>query len=228
MTLKPLLDRRGFIVSIDMYNVYDNAISQNTVNKISKCLLYPSFQWYFNSTCEKTLSDRFANNYPNFENAVQLYHPFLSYTQKWTEQVIDYYFVPNEKQAIFEKELIEQLVKEFLVSINEQFDEYIIYRAKANLLVKNNQLTPNPPHIDLVDIKHKVILYYVNDSDGDTIFYENERAKIILDKVSPKCGRILFFDGHHYHSSTPPLMNNKRIVLNIDLVKRKDLPGVSV
>lgn len=68
----------------------------------------------------------------------------------------------------------------------------------------------------------------MNDSDGDTIIYEDKSAETVVDRISPKQGRILFFDGDYYHSSSPPIINNKRIVINIDLVNKKDLPGVSV
>ena len=211
-----------------MYKVYDDVLSKSTMIKVCKNFLYPSFPWYINHTCEKTLSDRYANKYPEFQNSVQLYHPFLSYTQIWRELAIDYYYVDNLEQANKEKDLINNLVEEFCDNIGENFNDIVIYRAKLNLLLQNNQTTPNPPHIDLVDIKHRVLLYYVNDSDGDTIIYKDKSAEKVLDKISPKQGRILFFDGDYYHSSSPPIINNKRIVLNIDLVNKKDLPGVSV
>jgi hypothetical protein len=211
-----------------MYHVYDNALSISTVTSISKHFLYPSFPWYINHTCEKTLSDRYADKYPNFDNSIQLYHPFLSYTQIWRDLAIDYYYVDNWDVAKKEKELINSIIKEFLQFIGEDYNDVIIYRAKSNLMIKSHQTTPNPPHIDLVDIKHKVFLYYVNDSDGDTIIYEDKNAEKIVSTISPKLGRILFFDGQHYHSSSPPKINNKRIVINIDLVNRRDLPGVSV
>ena len=74
---------------------------------------------------------------------------------------------------------------------------------------------PNPfiskPHTDLT-IPHMVCLYYVNDSDGDTIFYNDNGS--ILKKVSPKKGRIALFDGSIKHSAGQPT-KNERIVINI-------------
>ena len=67
--------------------------------------------------------------------------------------------------------------------------------------------------------KHLVALYYVCDSDGDTIIY-NEREKLgtytIKQKVTPKQGRIVLFDGSLYHTAEQPL-NNVRCVVNYNL-----------
>ena len=75
------------------------------------------------------------------------------------------------------------------------------------------------PHIDLYRRKHFVALYYVCDSDGDTIIY-NERIEsktyTIKQKVTPKQGRMVLFDGSLYHTAEQPL-NNVRCVVNYNL-----------
>ena len=59
---------------------------------------------------------------------------------------------------------------------------------------------------------HWVCLYYVNDSDGDTILYDDNGKEI--KRISPKKGRIVFFDGTIEHSAGVPTQTN-RIVVNI-------------
>ena len=83
------------------------------------------------------------------------------------------------------------------------------------------------PHVDLV-APHFVMLYYVCDSDGDTIIY-NEKTKFddcgpddemkftMKKKVSPKQGRVVLFDGRHFHTAEQP-NHNLRCVVNYDLV----------
>ena len=75
------------------------------------------------------------------------------------------------------------------------------------------------PHIDLHRREHLVVLYYVCDSDGDTIIY-NERERLetytIKQKVTPKQGRMVLFDGSLYHTAEQPL-NNVRCVVNYNL-----------
>ena len=77
------------------------------------------------------------------------------------------------------------------------------------------------PHID-TDDKHFVMLYYVCDSDGDTIIY-NEREKdrpdgiyTIKQKVTPKQGRVVLFDGWLMHTAEQPI-NNVRCIVNYNL-----------
>jgi len=73
-------------------------------------------------------------------------------------------------------------------------------------------------HTDLKTIEgetipHWVCLYYVNDSDGDTIFFDNNNNEI--KRVSPKKGRIVFFDGSVNHVGSYPT-KNERIGVNIN------------
>jgi hypothetical protein len=76
--------------------------------------------------------------------------------------------------------------------------------------------SPNPsilePHTDQ-DSPHLVFLYYVNDSDGDTIFYDSNQD--ILKRVSPKKGRIILFNGLIPHSGSSP-SKSTRILININ------------
>ena len=61
------------------------------------------------------------------------------------------------------------------------------------------------PHIDLDEgHDHTVVLYYVVSSDGDTIIY-NERTESDTytekQRVTPKQGRVVIFDGGQYHTA---------------------------
>ncbi len=78
---------------------------------------------------------------------------------------------------------------------------------------------PDLPHIDIMDKIHIVGLYYVVDSDGDTIIY-NERKEsesyTVKQRVTPKQGRIVIFDGGLYHTAEQPL-NNTRCIVNYNI-----------
>jgi len=70
------------------------------------------------------------------------------------------------------------------------------------------------PHIDQF-FPHWVCLYYLDDSDGDTYFYDNNGT--VINQVSPKKGRIVFFDGSIYHSASRPSSTHRK-ALNINFI----------
>ena len=86
------------------------------------------------------------------------------------------------------------------------------------------------PHVDFYE-PHNVALYYVNDSDGDTVVfnetsvdlnvqqsvrYSNENKFTELKRISPKKGRMAWFDGKQYHASMHPMTHSHRIVVTFD------------
>ena len=76
------------------------------------------------------------------------------------------------------------------------------------------------PHIDLEEgERHIVVLYYVKDSDGDTVIY-NERTEsntyTVKQKVTPKQGRVVIFDGGQYHTAQQAI-NSVRCIVNYNL-----------
>ena len=82
------------------------------------------------------------------------------------------------------------------------------------------------PHYDM-DAPHFVMLYYVNDSDGDTLIY-NEKTKFasclpdegmkftLKKQISPKQGRVVLFNGAHWHTAQQS-NHNLRCIVNYDL-----------
>ena len=95
---------------------------------------------------------------------------------------------------------------------------YDIIRLRWGMTTSINKVWKNEPHIDMKE-KHKVILFYLNDSDGDTYFYDKDHN--IIDSVTPKENRAVLFDGSILHSSSKPVEFAKRIVLNINLKERR-------
>ena len=94
-------------------------------------------------------------------------------------------------------------------------------------------MTVDLPHIDIYSRKHLVCLYYVCDSDGDTIIYNEREREIsnedyttvkervtpnltIKQRVTPKQGRVVLFDGWLMHTAEQPI-NNVRCIVNYNL-----------
>lgn len=70
------------------------------------------------------------------------------------------------------------------------------------------------PHIDF-PVPHTVLLYYVNDADGNTVFFNNKKE--VVQEVEPRKGRLLVFDGTVYHGGGIP-RTGPRCVVNYNLL----------
>jgi len=116
--------------------------------------------------------------------------------------------------------------KPLLSIIEKQFSLTIIdlKRIRAGFLLNTKFSLPslpykyNTPHRDF-DQEHFVVIYYVNYSDGDTIiFHETDKAEKYypMHTCTPEAGKLLLFNGWHYHASTCPKMCTKRIVITFN------------
>lgn len=88
-----------------------------------------------------------------------------------------------------------------------------IIRSRLFLLMPNSKDIDYQIHRDF-DFAHKVFIYYVNNSEGPTKLYNNNE---LIDKVQPKKGRGLFFDGSIFHKSTQPIYTT-RLILNVNFL----------
>jgi len=126
----------------------------------------------------------------------------------------------EESKTIVVSDQGKVIVDHIFKNIKNRFNKKLsIIRSKANLQTQftdNNNSYHNTPHKDF-DLEHTVALYYVNDSDGDTILFNKDMT--IKEKVSPKAGRLLFFDGSILHTGSHPVLSKYRMCVNIDLTE---------
>ena len=62
----------------------------------------------------------------------------------------------------------------------------------------------NPPHTDTDGKGYMSLVYYLNDSDGDTFFFDDADCFNSVDdrRVTTKRNRGVMFDAYHKHSSS--------------------------
>ena len=179
--------------------VIDDFLDIKEIDFIEKKLTEGSglFEWfYFPSTVAND------NEFGLGLDSPQLVHSFYCITKRQTAQM-------SPKFKLIEC-MLEKLEKYDIKNV-------MLIRAKANVLFPTNRnLKHSVPHIDLPHIKHYYnLLYYVNDTDGDTYFFNED--KTIREQISPKRNRAVYFDGDILHASSNPKKYDSRIVINLNL-----------
>ena len=131
----------------------------------------------------------------------------------------------NSYFAGFTRKLIQSILD------NQKIKYERIIKARYGLITALPNRVIHAPHVDLTE-PHQVGLIYLNDSDGDTYFFDadydytsslsssdyfNLKYKDNIDimkTVSPKQNRLVLFDGSIFHSSSSPNKVSHRITLN--------------
>ena len=106
-----------------------------------------------------------------------------------------------------------------------------LLRIRVGLFPKTRiQTKHHNPHVDFSQPHHTAV-YYVNDSDGDTVVFDqtvnevpvsqaarfaNDNKFKIAGRVSPARGKMMGFDGLHYHASMHPMKASKRIAVTFN------------
>jgi hypothetical protein len=125
----------------------------------------------------------------------------------------------------FTNELSIEILNKFCNKHKITYNE--IKRTRSNTTFLCNETRPSVPHVD-DNTDHLVLLYYINDSDGDTLLYsnkyeeKNDNEMIVEHRISPKAGRAVLFDGRTYHSFYYPNIHNMRSVININISKNEE------
>jgi hypothetical protein len=177
--------------------IFDNVLTKEEADKIEEILLGKKISWHRRPS---TVGD-----YNRSTSKKQAEFPFFNHLL-----IID-----DESYSDYGNKIGYSLIKKFLVRTSMGAD--IIMRAMVNLTTIQNTKYPSPPHVDN-NKKHYVVIYYVNDCDGDTVFFKDFNSGKIIKKVSPKKGRFLLFDGSNYHGGMPPKKSNTRVVINYNLI----------
>ena len=187
--------------------VFDDIIDLKYQEKIKNILIGEEtfndyyFPWYFTQDVTK-------HNDVDSQKRSAFFHGYVVSDNDNTMGTID---------SIFH-DIFITLLKNVCCKIDKQDVNIIKGRSFLQLPINYNGERIDTPHIDIVD-DHFVILYYVCDSDGDTIIY-NEKVKsdsyTIQKRITPKQGRVVLFDGSYYHTAEQPI-DNIRCVVNYDL-----------
>jgi hypothetical protein len=188
-----------------MVQVYDGFLEDDEMNDVLHIMTSDQFPWYINLTSNPDLFEKDGDEH-TYE-AFQLTHVFVRND------------VENSGFARIAYRLLERFSQKSGIDISK------LLRVKANLQYKRTDESGqyNTPHVDSMVRESKVLIYYVDDSDGDTFIFDRvlgdgQKHYRVTERVAPKKGRFVLFDNERYHAGTNPRVADKRIVINFNFL----------
>lgn len=138
------------------------------------------------------------------------------------------------RDGVVNDEKWQALVTPMLFKLSDMVGPFELLRCRLAMNLSDGIGGVHQQHID-APTPHTVLLYYVSDSDGDTILYK-ERADSLTylagaypdsftidTRVTPKKGRAVIFDGLQFHSVSSPKEYLKRPIININVLRHSDI-----
>ena len=184
-----------------MIEIYDNLVDQEFIDNYYLMHTNPHFGWYMStntySTVDGDIGEGIVCKTTSIKEGPQLVHTFVRDGED------------NSDKAMYAKDLLEILCNHVGIKPKP-------FRIKSNLcpiIKSDNTKEHQVPHVDFMD-NHMTALFYLNDSDGPTYFFDNEYN--VTKTVEPKQGRFNLFDGEVFHAGSHPNNSTFRIVTNFN------------
>ena len=191
-----------------MFNVVKDAIPKNFADYVEGTLANIPLFWHPNTSYGPS-----SSNYQDALNLIALDSNVVDNGQ-FTHAVLEDGNIFSQHHAMLVP-LLYFFAEQANITINT------IERIRVNLLVQDKTFKSNNynfPHTDSKDTYS--FLYYVNDSDGDTFFFneyfQNQLPSsfTLYNKLTPKKGTGVFFESQRYHASSNPAISQARYVIN--------------
>lgn len=200
--------------------IIDNFLDPVEFEQISKYALGMKFPWFYVDTVSLPPNEGSLITDPMAVETAGLNH--VMYDEQWDVRSFAYdAFVPffrtmEQKLALKERDVIRARASLKWPKVGYTKDNYCL------------------PHVDYY-YPHETLIYYLNDSDGDTFIFNEHfvpstgdtygdipRHYTIQERVKPTANRLIWIDGLHFHTASNPIDSDKRVILNINLRKRYD------
>ena len=179
--------------------IIDNFLAPSYANLIEDLLQSESQEWYFKSN---TIGYRYQKNQPPLQYGFSLLM-FSEVEGGWT----------NTNASM--------ILRPFLLQVQETVGAQRLLSARIDMTVANSSRVLHLPHVDMEGVENTTAIYYVSDSDGDTLVYNEKHPcnnYTIQKKITPKKNRLCFFDGDYYHTGHSPMEHPNRILINANFV----------
>jgi hypothetical protein len=184
--------------------IIDNFLPKDYYTYLYALIMSGDFDWYYSYA---TLTQPLFGKHT--QESVQFNHSF---------------FVGDEQKKFYD------VIEPMYYALEEHgLKPKTVYRTKANMLMQEKDYPDNTfhgPHPDHPIPNTFTMIYYLNDSDGDTyLFKENYLEHLDFEdniddltvetRVTPKANSAFIFDATQLHASSPPRKTDRRVVVNI-------------
>jgi hypothetical protein len=193
--------------------IYNNILSKDLYNNLLDLVQSKRFFWYYQSNIAYTNPVESIQD-PNSITSFGLTHNVWDAELGQVSEALQY---------------MGPIVESFQELAKIKINNFI--RIKINLLVPipgNTVNKYNGSHVDQYS-PHKSMIYYLNDSDGDTFIF-NEKydstdqstwppllAPTIKERITPRANSLYYLEnGFNYHSSSNPINTERRFTINFN------------
>lgn len=191
----------------------DNVLPSGHLKLIQELFTSNTFPWYYSPHTSKPQSNEYGAGTVftnNVKECPQFCHVF-------------YYGADGKTSTLFD------IVSPIVVLLQKEIKQELkLSRIKANLICRQADYPKdcyNMPHVDwnpddrVAGEVYKSFLFYVNDSDGDTVIFnetiqDSPKTLTIKEKNTPKANTGIYFNSDNYHASSPPIDSSIRMVIN--------------
>lgn len=190
---------------------FDKIIPQGYADQIEADIMAMKFPWYY-------IKDVTNKNYGSNSGLTHLAFNFGNEPSDWFPFIMPLVYSITEAAG----HTLEKLLRIRVGCLTQTHDTSYMH---------------NTPHLDFT-MPHYTACYYVNDSDGDTIVFDQTMQDMnttditedalydyvaktnftIAKQATPKKGSLCVFDGLHFHASTKPKQHDRRIVITINYI----------
>jgi len=193
--------------------IIDNFMPSNEFLELQNKVMDYMFPWFYSDHVSLPPDSKEINDPLAIETSG--FHHIVYDNEDCVESFTNQYFVP----------FYIQLEKQF------GFKQSHLIRSRVSTKLPKIGFTENNynlPHVDYM-FPHETIIFYLNDSDGDTRVFEevftptgkNTGLKPATfntkTRVTPQANRLLWIKGFQYHTASNPINSSRRIILNVNL-----------
>ena len=197
---------------IDGYHIFDDIISESDQNKLEEYVKLSNLKWNY----QHNITGQYGGT-----DSLKLPANVLKSIDITDTPILN---------------IINSIKLNLLNKLNIEFKKDYRYKINWTTPISENYDFKNLIHVDM-NVAHIAIVYYINNTDGNTIFLNNKRGNSaeshqnnfkginlddfeIVNRVPPQKGRAVIFDGNIYHYGEYPTITD-RFIINFDLVGKQ-------